>query len=425
MSKKALIVLCLLLMGACSSPEITSPLQTPSQPALINAYTLPGQKLPPATIRSIELFRLHPGTEPVLRLGSQEQLTLQFDELARSSNQFRVEFTHHNYDWSQSNLIPNQYIRGFMNDFIQGGSPGRFQNPQWFAYEYTFPNEQLRLLLPGNYMIHVYRQENSEKLFSMPFLVAQEDDDRLDVQAETLYNTGSGAARSHQLFATYRYEDPSVLPRNDLSIVFVQNQFWSRFKVADQADFSRDGVGRLYLSRAESFHADESFLQLDLGSIENYSMQVVDFDQDQRIPRITLLPDVLAFLNFGTGGAVGEPASGPNARYALVRFQLDPPSGINAQTPLYLVGSFNNWGISPQYRLREDSVNGLLSTTAVLKEGRYAYQYVTLQDRTVNSTPLMESQGATVQEYIALVYRRDQNLQADVLAGWKKIRVSN
>ena len=54
-------------MGACSSPEITSPLQTPSQPALINAYTLPGQKLPPATIRSIELFRLHPGTEPVLR----------------------------------------------------------------------------------------------------------------------------------------------------------------------------------------------------------------------------------------------------------------------------------------------------------------------------------------------------------------------
>lgn len=425
MRKHAFCVVAVLIWGACSGPDSTSLPQSTSQPSLINAYTLAGQNLPPENIRSIELFRSQPGTEPVLRLGSPQRLTLRFDELARSSTQFRVEFTHHNYDWSRSNLIPNQYLRGFMNDFIQGGSPGRFQNPLWYGYEYSFPNEQLGLILPGNYMVHVYRQETNEQLFSMPFLVAEENDDRLDVDVETLYNTGSGATRTHQLFAAYRYEDPSILPQNDLRIVFVQNQFWSRYKVADQADFSREGIGRLYLSREESFNADANFLSLDLSSIETYSMQVVDFDQDQRIPRITLLPDVLAFRNFGSRAPGGKPSDSPEARYALVRFKLDPPLNMNTQTPLYLVGSFNNWGISPRYRLREDPVDGLLSTTAVLKEGTYSYQYVALEGRRVNSSILMQSQGATVQEYIALVYRRDQALQTDVLAGWKKIRVSN
>ncbi|MCC5926288.1 MAG: DUF5103 domain-containing protein [Bacteroidetes bacterium] len=380
--------------------------------------TVPGQRLPPENVRSLQLFRNSESNAPIIRLNSSERLTLRFDDLSRESSMFRVEITHHNRDWSLSNVIPNLYLRGFMQDFIHGGQVGRFQNPSWHAYEYTFPNEQMGIRISGNFMLHVYRQETNEHLFSLPFLVHEATDGDLTTSYEELYNLDSRYMRHHQLFARFTYDDPHILPQNDLSIYFVQNQFWSLAREADQQDFSEQGVARMYLSRSEAFIGTFEFMHLNLSQIDQYSLQITDFRDGQRIPQVTLQRDI---VNLGIAPSnrnsvrFTAPSRRFDARYALVRFQLEVPDRERTDDAIYVVGGFNNWGISPQNRMQWSASEGLYTGQVVVKEGNYAYKYVTSNGRRVNLTRLDASFASTRQEYHTLVYLRDQALQADRL----------
>lgn len=380
--------------------------------------TVPGQRLPPENIRSIQLFREVETNAPIIRLNSNEQLILRFDDLSRESSMFRIEITHHHADWTQSNLIPNLYMRGFMQDFIHGGQISRFQNPSWFGYMYTFPNEQMGVRVSGNYLMHVFRQETNEHLFSMPFLVNEDAEGVLTTTYEEVFNLDTRFTRHHQLFARFRFDDRSILPQNDLHIHFVQNQFWSLARKADQQDFSEDGLARMYQSRETAFIGTFEFMHLDLEQIDRYSPQIIDFQDGQRIPQVTLQRDV---VNLGIRPGLrstprfSSPSRRSDSRYAMVRFNLEVPSSERTEDSIYLVGGFNNWGILPQNRLEWDADEQLYKGQAVVKEGSYAYKYVTSDGKEVNLTRLDASFASTRQEYHTLVYLRDHTHQIDRL----------
>ncbi|HKJ30640.1 MAG TPA: type IX secretion system plug protein domain-containing protein, partial [Balneolales bacterium] len=70
-----------------------------------NLATVPNQKLPPDNIRSITFYKLQdPGGAPIIRLKSDDQLELQFDDMSSDANMYTVKITHQNEDWSRSNL---------------------------------------------------------------------------------------------------------------------------------------------------------------------------------------------------------------------------------------------------------------------------------------------------------------------------------
>jgi len=405
---------------ACSAGKTNGTVQqnTPQPRVLLNSMTVPPQRLPPDNVRSVQLFRGSDTNAPIFRLNSGERITLRFDDLSRESSMFRVEISHHYADWTISNLLPNLYMRGFMQDYLHGSRQGRFQNPSWFTYEYTFPNEQMGVQVSGNYMMHIYRQETNEYLFSMPFLVNEAADGRLATTYEELYNLDTRYTRHHQLFAQYRFEDAHILPQNDLSIYFVQNQFWSLARQADQQDFSEDGLARMYLSRNRAFIGTFEFMQLNLNQIDRYSPQITDFQDGQRIPQVSLQRDV---VNLGVSSSIrstvrfSSPSSRTDARYARVLFHLEMPANERPSENIYLVGGFNNWGILPQNRMSWNASGGMYTGQAVVKEGNYAYKYVTSDGRKVDLNRLDASFASTRQEYHTLVYLRDQTLQIDRL----------
>jgi hypothetical protein len=407
------------ILGACGS---TSETRTPAGytntgPRIENSFQIQGQQLPPVTIRSIELFRGSVGQAPIIRLNSAETLTLRFDELSSELNPFRVTLSHHNADWSLSNLLPNLYMPGFQEDYLQSGNPGRFQNPAFVSYSYSFPNTNLRISRSGNYMLHVYRMDSGAYLFSQPFLVV-ENEGTLHAEIEELFNQDARYLRHHQLFARYLYEGVEIVPQVDYQVFFVQNQFWSRARKANQSDFSQDGVARMYLSRDRAFVGTFDYLQLNLNRIDNYSMQIIDFRQDLRIPRITLNRDVVnlsispSLRNLQAGAG---PSNRNDARYALVRFQLEVPPGDRPPGDIYIVGGFNNWALHPLQRMSFDPTSGYLTGEAVVKEGQYAYKYVSLDGNRINDMYFDASFASTSQEYHTLVYKRDQTFQIDRL----------
>ena len=62
----------------------------------------------------------------------------------------------------------------------------------------------------------------------------------------------------------------------------------------------------------------------------------------------------------------------PYATYLNVTFSIRPPDDVYGD--IFLVGAFNNWRLSPEYKLQSEA--GIHSITIPLKRGIYDYQYV-------------------------------------------------
>jgi hypothetical protein len=397
------------------------------QPVFENSFTLPMQQTPPPTIRSIEFFRGSAGQPPIFSLNSSEQLTLRFDEIRNETRPFRVTITHHNANWSLSSLMPDTYIRGFQEDHIQSGSPSRLQSPTYFSYEYTFPNRDMRVTRSGNYLMHIHDGITGQILFSMPFLVV-EPEGSLSVDILELFNLDPRYLRHHQPFARYTYDDTSIIPQTDYSILFVQNQFWSKARKADQLDFSEATVARMYLSRERAFVGTFEFLDLNLSNIDQYSFQIVDFRTDMQLPSVTLTRDVvnLAFSpQLRSINRLSNPSLRPEARYALVNFNLEVAENERTNNPVYIVGGFNNWAIDEFSRMHYRPETGLYTGNAVIKEGTYTYKYVTRTGNRIDDLRFDASFASTRQEYHTLVYRRDFADQTDRLVAVDRQFTSN
>ena len=66
----------------------------------------------------------------------------------------------------------------------------------------------------------------------------------------------------------------------------------------------------------------------------------------------------------------------PYATYLNVTFSIRPPDDVYGD--IFLVGAFNNWRLSPEYKLQPEA--GIYSITIPLKRGIYDYQYIVGDD---------------------------------------------
>jgi hypothetical protein len=116
-----------------------------------------------------------------------------------------------------------------------------------------------------------------------------------------------------------------------------------------------------------------------------------------------------------------------NSEYLDVKFQIRTPDDYYKN--IFLVGSFTNWDIYPEYKLVEK--DGIFSTNVELKRGVYDYQYVVadIENNYLTNINWIELEGnswATNREfYIFLFYKTDELGGYDKIIGYKKIRSRN
>ncbi len=392
--------------------SIDAPAQLGNSPMVI------GQIAPPDHIRSIQVYR---GTRkqslPAIELGSSDYLTLRFDELGGRSRLFRVRVRHRNSDWSDSRLMTDHYLRGYREDLIEGGQPSSVQDPHYMHYRYRFPNENMQLQMSGNYLMEIMEYETSRILFSIPFFV-HENTGRMEFELEELYGLDSRYHVHHQPFVRYTYPSYVISPTTDLKMRFVQNRFWGRARVADEADMSEAGVYRAYLSRPSSFVGVYEFRQLDLNRYDAGGPEIVQVRSETIPPQVWLFRDVVNLdVNPGsrTPVAHGLPRDDLRARYADVRFELELPVREATDLPIYVYGPFNNWTIQEENRMEYQRSSDSYTGRALIKEGEYDYKYALVEKGHIDDLRLDASFASTAQEYASLVYFRDPRLQADRL----------
>ncbi len=407
------IALCVLLLSCSSSRQTANNTNTFATPdySLYSPLLIKGQLPAPQSIKSIQLYRKgNSQNPPIIKLGSSARIVLEFDELSSLSGQYTIRFTHHNQDWSPSNIPDVWFLDGINDLLVQNGDANRLSKPNFYRYKTEFPNQQMKFKTSGNYLLHVYDFSSNTELFSLPFFVT-EDVGSITSNSETVYNSGSSYSSINQLFSEYEYPEGITMPQFDLTFSFVQNRFWGSSITPTEKDMSNPGKIRFYTARRNSFSAEFDFIPLDLSELNIDNWRIVDWQPEFTPPRIVLKEDVINFSASSTptySSNFGNPSGSNFDRYANVMFSLELGDLQNSNPEIYISGDFNQWRADAQYKLFKNNDSGLWETNVIIKQGKYRYKYFMKNEYSDSDfVPLNDAISNVKQEYFGFVYYRD------------------
>lgn len=385
---------------------------------LSSSFALSVQQAPPRHIQSIQLYRKgSPSNPPVIRLGTNEKLVLEFDLLGETSGQFKATVSHRSKDWKQSPLSPTFYLSGFEETYFSSGLASFSQRPSYTHYKFEFPDRQLSVEVSGNYLLEIHNYDSGELLFSLPFFVT-EDEGSLDTRIETVYIRREDLRAEAQPFSNYRYPHFVEFPQFDLSYFYVQNRFWGRSREVDIYSTASPGVAEFHLGREQAFLANYEFNTLDLRQLETDGRRILEVDPSTTPPTVILQRDIQGLSpapRFFPDPRFGIPVDNRSASYARVVFTLDAADTFSANDKLYLVGDFNNWMINELNRMSYNTATRLWEGNAFIKQGEYAYKYIAVRNGQIDDLALDQGFSFTESEYLTFVYYRDPERNYDRL----------
>ncbi|MEL7834976.1 type IX secretion system plug protein domain-containing protein [Fodinibius sp. N2] len=414
-----LIILGIILGGCAPSNTSQNHKKTSQTKPLEGAFSLPQQKASPNDIQSIQLHpKGQPGQAPIIRLNSKQQLELSFDYLGSQNRQFRVTVVHYDQDWQQSSIGPNTYLDSFSETTITSSQASFGQRPSYHHVQFSFPNNELRPAVSGNFLLEVRSTDDNTLLFSMPFFVT-EDEGAIKTEIKQQFTQRRDGRPLNQLFSTYRYPGFVEYPQFDLGMSFAHNQFWGQTKIVKSLDTITPGELRGYIEDENAFIGNYEFKHLNLQDFTADGRQIIEYQPDTIPPKITLRRDVQN-LDFNPRFERSDlfqkgPSDGHNNQYAQVKFQLETVDSIPHSSDIYVVGDFNNWILNEQNKMDYDNTEQLWKGNALIKQGSYAYKYVIVDNNRIDDLNLDQGFLSSRQIYFTFIYFNDPDRHFDRL----------
>ncbi|MBX2945576.1 MAG: DUF5103 domain-containing protein [Cyclobacteriaceae bacterium] len=378
-------------------------------------------------IKTVRLFRAEadPMSQQfpaVTRIG-QWNLILEFDDLHTERDNYYFRIVHCNQNWTKSVLMDLDFLTDY-NEFPINNF--EFSLDTWLPYvHYWAPMPAVKL--PGNYVVVVYRgSDKNDIVLSKRFMVF---DPRISFLRDgNLISSGSAAIRSQQLNFTLNYKNIELInPIETVNVTVRQNQRWDNLVQEIKPSFLRENIQELeyrFFDDKSLFRGGNEFRFFDLRSL-NYPGRNVAYMDKNRVPWIAYIdkdknrsteaysqyPDYNG--NFLLDNYDYRRVSASN--YINVAFTLVSPQPVDGD--VYVTGALTQWGFTNENLMRYDSLKKEYSTTLLLKQGWYDYQYV-LRSKTQPPLFFEGSHFQTENFYEVFVYYRSFQPAADLLIGY-------
>lgn len=391
--------------------------------------------LPRENVRTVQLFNPQTNDEtPVIRMG--EYLVLSFDDLVQGFKEYNYKIEHYNADWTPSGIFQSEYLNGYSSNYIRNytNSFNTYQN--YTHYELTIPNRDVSLKLPGNYVIRVYTTDENTPVFTKRFAIYDPKKVTIGISEERAIGSGdlnqriSVVAGSGQMNLT---ESP-----DGATLFIMKNGNWEDNLVLNKPQFMNPSQ-LTYKDQKIVFEGGSEYLWFDTKNLDVAAMTTERIFKQDSIYHTVLRPDSPSanlgyFDNQDVNGAFyirnvkvpDQNRSGSEADYTWVHFALDEFDDKGGTRELYIVGAFNNWQLSPEYRLMLTDSN-YWEVAVLLKQGYYNYQYAVFDNstQTVNYSEINGSFWQTENKYSALFYYRPWGVRYDLLVGYGEVNTRN
>lgn len=392
--------------------------------------------LPPDNIKTIQLFNPQTNNQtPLIRLGG-EYLILSFDDLKAGYQEYNYKIEHYNADWTPSGIFQSEFLDGYSSDFIRTYR-NSFNTYQIYTnYQLQIPNRDVRLKLAGNYSIKVYTKDENNPIFTRRFAVYDERKVAVGVQTERAIGSKDLTQRVNVLVTSPQM---NLTETPDGATLFImKNNNWEDNLTIRKPQFTQNNQ-LTYRDQNNLFEGGSEYLWFDTKTLEVPALTTERVFRQDSLYHAVIRADFQKhnlgyFDDRDLNGAfyirnvrlMDQTMSSSEADYVWVHFALDEFDDQGGGKELYIVGSFNNWQISPQYQLKKTDAN-MWEAAVLLKQGYYNYQYA-VYDNSTQKISMSEINGSfwqTENLYQALFYYRPWGVRYDVLMGYGEANTRN
>ncbi len=343
-----------------------------------------------AGIKTVEFYNTKKQPSfPLIRLNSDEQLLLAFDDLEGSTARYYYTIRHCDEDWKESNLSPAEYLQSFTEDQIQNYNYSTATVQKYTHYELKLPNDNIKPKISGNYILKVYLDgDQSNTVLTQRFYVVES---KISVMAEIAPSSADVSSRQTNQKINLQIDYGSLRVQNpnyDIRTLIMQNARPETAQFASQPSIIR-GTSLIYNDLGTNdFPGLNEFRHFDTRSLKLNSERVARIYRDTA-NTVVLLTDptldqpnyVFNYDNDGNFYPGNQDGSDPriDADYAHLYFSLasTKPGGAGSA---YIVGQFNNYRLDERSKLQYDAGRNRYTTQILLKQGVYDYAYVWLPD---------------------------------------------
>lgn len=382
------------------------------------------EKVEPYYIRTIEFQGNTDQSQlPIIRLG--ETLNITFDDINGDEEDYYYVITHHDFDWSLSDLSKGEYLDGFDDVRVEEYINSLTTLQIYSHYTLTIPNrETRRIKKSGNYMISFYNY-GGELVFTRKFMVV-----------ENMVGVGVDIRRSRNLkyietrqsvhFVINSGDNLLINPNENVKTLVLQN---SNLKTAIKDLKPQYMLGNELIYRYDqesSFWGGNEYQFFDSKDLRVagngiYRVELNDLYEhtlNTRLSRAdrpyTYYPDVNG--NFVVR-AMNTNDSNVEGDYILTHFGLRYYEDIEDKE-IHIYGNFNNWTIDESTYMRYNEEEDMYMNSRLFKQGFYNYKYVLVnRDGSIEPGAICGNFWQTENDYTVLVYYKAPGERFDRIIG--------
>lgn len=367
-------------------------------------------------------------SQPVIRLGSDDYVTLSFDCMSHVYQRYSCRLVHCNAEWQPEDLLESDYMNGFNDRPIRNYETSVGTMFQYTHYEQVFPNKDVELLISGNYIVQVF-DPHGDLAAQACFCVVEP---AVVISASVTGNTDI------EMNGAYQQLSYTVQWGSSTDVRDAANELITRVSQNGRTDNVAYGIKPTYVRgnqieydhcRDLIFPAGSQFRRFEMTDYYSNTQNVESIGYYEPYYHATLYVDrptrnyiydqdqaghyVVRCLNAENSNYNGD--------YLLTHFYLNAPYRNDGS--FYISGYVTNHEFSERYRMEWDNAQQLYTAVVPLKMGSYNYQYLWLpQGEKVGQTYLAEGNfWQTKNSYQIYVYLRSYGARYDRLIGFSEL----
>ncbi|WP_026730619.1 DUF5103 domain-containing protein [Flavobacterium denitrificans] len=372
---------------------------------------------PPYNIKTASFVQNDTNVVPIFELGS--VFSFQFDDLFGNEANYYFELVHCDYNWIPSDIPKTEYIRGFDNQRITDFT-NSFNTLQGYThYRLTFPNQfTTQLRISGNYILKILN-EDKEIVLARKF-VLYENHSTVACLVKRTRNLSNIDYKQNLEFTILSNDITFQTPLQSVKVLLLQN---GDFKTSIKNVPPQYTIGNQLVYKYDKetqFWGGNEFLYFENKDIRAASNNVARMGSNNDVYSSYLYTNaargnqIYTLYEDVNGNFVVKNINGfkqeIEADYAWVYFTLSAPA-FQLNKDIYIVGMFNNFSLSPEYKMDYNPDKAIFEKAVMIKQGFTNYQY-----RTVDKKGVIDYENAvdgnfyqTENEYTILVYYKESS----------------
>lgn len=371
-------------------------------------------------------------SSPVLRMGTNDRLDINFDLIGNQHEYLKYRLIHCNSDWQPSRLMESEYLDGFNEVNIEDYAYSTNTYIHYINYNISLPDPELPIIASGNYLLQVFPESDPNDTWLQVRFSVSEELSLIKAGVTTRTDKGANSEYQQLFFSVDTGSIPNFNPYQDMGVIITQN---NRPETARAVTHPMRVQGNTVVFEHDPnliFEAGNEYRRFETVRTDYPGMHIEAVDFVDNIWNAWLQQDSSRryreynydSTQHGRFKIDEYNSSDPNlgADYVLVHFTLDP--GERQYGKIYLDGDFTNHQFDDSNLMKYDWNDGLYHASIPLKQGSYNYQYVVIPDKGgVPSSKFIEgNKYETQNEYLIQVFVNTPGSRADRLIGTATIQ---